>query len=193
MKLEKDFYVKVGFNSHMLTDRIINQNMNIIIATLILALSSFCGELHRKYSTFEAVPLLQYIVNQLKDDNSHDLIILEQLITKMTGIEVISNMSDNQIACFGGSETLRIESINTSIAEVRRTSRKSSTRLKDSLIESGLAIPLMILLSQQRQTCIFHKGIKSSRYLKLIGNAFDAVRIFIFINLNSFLSFILNT
>ena len=51
--------------------------------------------------------LLQYIVNQLKDDNSLDLMVLKELLAKMGGIEIIEDLSEEQLESQAGGEILR--------------------------------------------------------------------------------------
>jgi THO complex subunit 2 len=51
--------------------------------------------------------LLQYLVNTLKDNQSLDLLVLKELITRMTGKESLEDMSDAQVEAMAGGETLR--------------------------------------------------------------------------------------
>ena len=60
-----------------------------------------------------------------------------------------------------------------------RNTKKSSNRLKDTLLENELAIPLCLLMAQQRSGIVFTatsgqiEGDK--RHLKLIGKLYDQV------------------
>ena len=49
------------------------------------SLSSFCGNLYKKYPSIELVGLLQYITNTLKSGTSLQLLLLRDLVTKMSG------------------------------------------------------------------------------------------------------------
>ena len=57
-------------------------------------------------------------------------------------------------------------------AQVRNT-KKSSTRLKDTLLEHNLALSLCLLMAQQRDGVIYHEGTES--HLKLVGKLYDQV------------------
>lgn len=138
------------------------------------ALAAFCGTLLKKYPTMDATPVIQYIVNQLKDGNTHDLYVLKELVTKMAGIEVlVGQMSDQQLIAMGGGETLRNEALMVAGGDSRRSSKKSSSRLAKCLLEADVALALLILIARQRQTCIFHERVQDVRHLKLLGNLFD--------------------
>lgn len=58
--------------------------------------------------------------------------------------------------------------------------RKSSTRLKDTLLERDLALSLCLLMAQQRSSVIFREDT-GSRHLKLVGKLYDQVHFPIFI------------
>ena len=57
-------------------------------------------------------------------------------------------------------------------SQVRNT-KKSSTRLKDTVLEHDLALSLCLLISQQRDAVIYKEG--SQRHLKLVGKLYDQV------------------
>ncbi len=61
-------------------------------------------------------------------------------------------------------------------AQVRNT-RKSSLRLKDCVLEQDLAIPLCLLMAQQRQGILFLKdnSMEDKRHIKLLGKLYDQV------------------
>lgn len=77
------------------------------IAAWLQYSANFCGYLFRKYPSIELTGLLQYVVNQLKDGSSLDLLILRELIGKMAAIEIIEDLSDQQIDAQAGGESLR--------------------------------------------------------------------------------------
>ena len=61
------------------------------------SLSSFCGNLYKKYPSVELVGLLQYIANTLKSGQSLQLLLLRDLVTKMSGIDVLEDLSQEQL------------------------------------------------------------------------------------------------
>jgi THO complex subunit 2 len=50
--------------------------------------------------------------------------------------------------------------------------KRSTNKLKDTLLNNKLALPLMILIAQQRSAIIF-KG--DSQLLKMVGDMYDKV------------------
>eukprot|EP00959_Pyramimonas_sp_CCMP1952_P346414 7255238-Pyramimonas_sp.AAC.1 len=52
---------------------------------------------------------MQLLVNKLKDSQSIDLLVLKEVIQRMTGVEVLQDMSNDQIAASGGGDVLRAE------------------------------------------------------------------------------------
>ena len=55
-----------------------------------------------------------------------------------------------------------------------KNTRKSSQRLKDALIDNKLAVPICLLMAQQRN-CVVYQETEDS-HLKLVGKLFDQVR-----------------
>lgn len=139
------------------------------ISPWILSLSNFTGSVVKKYPV-ELPGLFQFIANQLKAEKSLDLLVLKEIVTKMAGIEATEQMTDDQLAALSGGELLRQE--GGYFNQVRNT-RKSSLRLKDALLENNLAIPLCVLMAQQRNCILFREQEHS--HLKLVGKLYDQV------------------
>merc|ERR1712142_573771 len=137
------------------------------ISMWLTALSSFCGAVYKKH-TIELTGLLQYVANQLKAKHSLDLLIIKEVVAKMGGIEGVEEMTNEQIEATAGGELLRQEA--ASFTQIKNT-RKSSQRLKDCLIERGLAVPLVLLMAQQGN-CVVYQETESD-HLKLVGKLFD--------------------
>src|SRR5699024_3247516 len=116
---------------------------------------------------------LQYVVEQLRQNNSTDLIILEQMISSMAGIITDTNFNDSQIQAMAGGEVLQSQTI-LQLLDKRHESKTTSKRLIKSLTSSKLAGQLLIAISQERLTCIFKESETSSE-LKLLGNVFDEI------------------
>merc|ERR1719357_908971 len=144
-----------------------NKTDGTSISMWLTALSSFCGAVYKKH-TIELTGLLQYVANQLKAKHSLDLIIIKEVVAKMGGVEGVEEMTSEQIEATAGGELLRQEA--ASFTQVKNT-RKSSQRLKDCLIESGLAVPLVLLMAQQGN-CVVYQETEDS-HLKLVGKLFD--------------------
>ena len=61
------------------------------------SLSSFCGNLYKKYPSIELVGLLNYMANTLKSGQSLQLLVLRDLVTKMSGIDMLEDLSKDQL------------------------------------------------------------------------------------------------
>lgn len=140
-------------------------------------LSLFIGVLIKRYSDIEVNALLQYLANQLKESESLDLLVLKEMITTMTGIQSIFDISEPQMDALAGSRTLQIEAIAPPQGEDRfsdKSLQRGSMRLLDSLRcgapEQQLMLPLLILLAQQRKLIALQPP---SPHLKLTSELLD--------------------
>ncbi|BFZ15044.1 hypothetical protein BsWGS_18083 [Bradybaena similaris] len=165
-------------------DRMKTDNMNISLWLQSLAI--FAGSICRKYQV-ELTGVLQYVANQLKAGKSTDLLLLREVVQKMAGIEISEEATDEQLEAMAGGELVRQEGSNFS--QVRNT-KKSSTRLKDSLLEHDLALSLCLLMSQQRDSTVFAED--ANKHLKLVGKLYDQCQDTL-VQFGSFLSMQLST
>ncbi|PWN35879.1 uncharacterized protein FA14DRAFT_172477 [Meira miltonrushii] len=153
------------------------------VSQWLQSLAAFTGTLYWRYAMMDCSPVLQYIANQLKENNIKDLVIIRELILKMAGIEPLQNLSDSQVAALTGGRMLRMEAMmiaNAGIAtKTRLALRKSSSRLLHALKQSMMIMPLLILIAQQRQACI-HLVPDSEAHLKYLGNLFDTCQEILF-------------
>ena len=103
--------------------------------------------------------LLSYVVHQLHNGQTTEIVVFRELIWKMAGIEPLPSLSDSQIAAMAGGPALRIETVASYTRGARMdpsdAALKGPARLGKVLQESGLALPLLIQISQQRQACVF--------------------------------------
>lgn len=132
-------------------------------------LAVFCGTLYRKYGV-DLNGLLQYVVNQLKTGNSLDLILVKELIEKMASIESLEELSESQVLIYAGGDFLRSETTQLTTPSSSKSTKKSSQRLMKALIDNNLAFPLAILISRQKNVCIYEMDLS---HLKLIGGLVD--------------------
>lgn len=154
------------------------------LAQWLTSLSSFSANIICRYKV-DFTGFLEYIAYQLKAGNSLDLVLLTNLIQKMTGIETIQAITDDKIEALMGGDVLRTECAYFN--QVKNT-RKPSARLKDALMESGLAMPLCILMAQLRDSLFFNQQDKTP--LKLVGKLYDQcqetlVQYGVFLSMNS--------
>ena len=97
-----------------------------------LGLANFCGTVFKKYN-IELTGLLQYVINQLKNGKryivhvlincvvkhqecllrrflgSFDLLVLKEVVQKMSGIEISEDMTSSQLEALAGGELLKAE------------------------------------------------------------------------------------
>ncbi|WVQ78452.1 hypothetical protein IAT38_000538 [Cryptococcus sp. DSM 104549] len=145
------------------------------VAFWLERLSKFLADINRRYSNMDLTPVLQYIINRLMRGHSGDLIILEKLMSSMSGVEPVPNdgVSPTQLQAYAGGREIIREAFSTtriSIAappepgqgdqpktvpvEKIRSIKKSLPRLVNALKDTGLAMPIWIGLAQTRQAVV---------------------------------------
>ncbi|WFD41584.1 THO2 plays a role in transcriptional elongation [Malassezia psittaci] len=152
------------------------------------SLAAFAGAFYKKYPAMECTPLLQYLTNRLKNNHVKDLIVFSELIQKMAGIEPIGELSEQQIAALTGGVLLQSEaamthiptapnagSVPTAILVARTMYKKGGARLLATLLSSHLALPILILMAQQRQACVF-LDTDAESHIKSLASTFDHVQ-----------------
>lgn len=147
------------------------QEGGLLTSRWLNALSTFAGRVYKRYSVMDPAPVLQYVVEQLRHNNSTDLIVLEQLISSMAGIISDNDFNEAQIQAMAGGELLRSQTI-LQLLDKRHESTNTSKRLLKSLTRTRLAGQLLVAISQERLTCVYNE---SSSELKLLGNIFDEI------------------
>lgn len=149
------------------------QEGGLLTSRWLNALATFAGRVFKRYSVMDPTPVLQYVAEQLRHNNSTDLIVLEQMISSMAGIISDTNFNDSQIQAMGGGEILQAQII-LQLLDKRHESKTTSKRLIRSLSASKLAGRLLISIAQERLTCVFRESDEGSE-LKLMGNVFDEI------------------
>jgi THO complex subunit 2 len=142
---------------------------------LLIGLASFTGMLFRRYSA-DLTPLFKYIVHQLYAGQTTEIVVLREVIWKMAGIEPLPSLSEVQITAMAGGPTLRIEAVASTARGARLDPGdavlKGPQRLGKALLESQLALPLLVQVAQQRQSAV-HKI--PDAHLKSLASLYDAV------------------
>ncbi|GAA5826823.1 hypothetical protein JCM5353_005408 [Sporobolomyces roseus] len=150
------------------------------VAMWLSGIASFTGQLYRRWAPMQtSLPvILQYLVNQLNSGNSKDLIVLRELISRMTAIEPFADLSDAQVLSLAGGRHLRNEVFQqTDLAQAGKRAQMSQlanakVRLQKSLLGRGqesLAMPLLVNIALQRQACLKN----TEAHLKSLGALFD--------------------
>ena len=131
----------------------------------------------RRYNS-DITPILKYIVHQLYNGQTTEIIVLKELIWKMAGIEPLPDLSDSQVLAMAGGPTLRVEAVASDTRGARLdpsdNGLKSPQRLGKALLDSSLALPLLIQVAQQRQSCVFKAP---DAHLKSLASLYDTVSI----------------
>ena len=147
-----------------------------------IGLATFAGQLYRRWASMAPSLwiVLQYLVNQLASGNSKDLVILRELISRMTGIEPFADLSDAQVLSLAGGRVLRSEVFYTT--EITQATKRlqatmvvaAKDRLTLALKRSKLAMPLLVNIALQRKACT-----ATEAHLKSLGALYDQVRCFV--------------
>ncbi|KAJ3190353.1 THO complex subunit 2 [Gaertneriomyces sp. JEL0708] len=115
------------------------------------SLATFTGQVFRKHG-MELEPLLRFVVNQLCVGNIHDLTVLQELISYMSGIKPMEEATEAQLEALAGGETLKREAL---FWENLRTTRRPGMRLCKALVDTQFAKQVAVLISQRRQEAAF--------------------------------------
>lgn len=133
------------------------------------ALATLVGAVYKKYNV-ELTGMLNYVMNQLKNEKSFDLLVLREVIQNMACIEGVAGATADQLEALGGGELLRQEAGSFTTTRNKR----ASARLRDAVLSGDTAVGLCILIAQQRECVVYRE---SSRLpLKLVGEMVDQCR-----------------
>ncbi|KAI9271323.1 transcription factor/nuclear export subunit protein 2-domain-containing protein [Sporodiniella umbellata] len=132
-------------------------------ATWLRSLATYTGMLFKKQD-IDATPLLRYLVYRLRyDDSVADLILLNEFVTKMGGIEILASACTNdQITAAGCSDSIKSEAFLPISADNRRASRRVLSRLKESLRKNQVGFEILVLLYRLSEACLSESGIPAS-------------------------------
>jgi THO complex subunit 2 len=152
------------------------------LATWLNCLADFAGHFFRKYPSAELTAILCYIYYQVLDGNPFDLVVMKELVTKMSGIEqLLEGHSEQQLQALAGGETLRSLAFTFGATQAPK---RAAQRLAQSLIDSKLAMPFAVLIGKQQSASIFNDKVE---HLKLLGGLYDQTHE-TFIHYSDFLS-----
>lgn len=146
------------------------------VAIWLTGLSAFCAKVFRRYAYMDVSTVTTYVACQLKNSNIYDLVVLRDLVAQMGGVLVRENLSDHQLRCYSGGDSLKEQAM--SLLREPGTLlgwKKSSSRLLKALTDTNLAGLLVILIAQERGSSLFNLKIEHISNLKLLGNLFDEV------------------
>lgn len=127
----------------------------------------FCGSIMKKYP-IDITGILKYIVEELLNKNYIELLVLKEILQKMTGIEITDEMTDDQIDALGGGECLRGEA---AYFVPLRSMKRSANRLKDALIQEDLLATMSIIVAQLKYNIVYEE--EQDFHLKFLGKLYD--------------------
>lgn len=144
------------------------------------ALTKFIAVFYCRYPTTELKGLFNYLLQRLSIGDSLDLLVLKELLGVMGGCETLLEVSPAQLDGLSGGRALRAEVMGTPAGVVgskglisASACRKATTVLRDELVSSQTAIPMLLLLAQVRSR-LLHDA--ESTQLKLISHLYDTAQ-----------------
>mmetsp|Transcript_30329 Transcript_30329/g.93856 ORF Transcript_30329/g.93856 Transcript_30329/m.93856 type:complete len:639 (+) Transcript_30329:488-2404(+) len=120
------------------------QDDGINIAHWFQHLAQFTGAFYRAFPQAELRALIDFLMLRLELGESLYLLVLNELLARMGGCEVLQDISDAQIGGLAGGETLRHEML-----AFDKASKRAVFKLRDVLCTSSTAVPLLALIAQQ--------------------------------------------
>lgn len=136
-------------------------------------LSLFIGRVFRRYSLMNTLPVLQYVLHQLRQHNATDLRILRDLISNMAGVTPDTDFTEAQVLAMAGGELLQSQTLQQ-VHDKRHESRTPAKRLMKTLIDNNLAAAYVVSLAQERQMSIYFLDSNSN---KVLSETFDEITI----------------
>ncbi|PFH59958.1 hypothetical protein XA68_11667 [Ophiocordyceps unilateralis] len=147
------------------------ENHALTTSKWLQALSRFSGKVFRRYPGLDPVPVLEYVDNQLLQGNATDLIILKEFVMTMGGIVDAADFTDYQVMSMAGGSWLRRYTL-VRAQDKRLENTKSSRRLIQALVDSGLAARLLIDIAQYRQAAVYQVP-EDEAHIKFLSSTID--------------------
>lgn len=152
------------------TDRDRLKSDGVSVEKWFMNLATFASAALKKHADrMELAGFLSLVFERLTEKESvADLTILSEIIAKMAGIESIETLSGPQLEALGGGDLLRKEGVYG--AELNRNTRRSSVKLRDTLLENKLAVAIAVAIGRER-AMITHSDM--AEHLKMISTMYD--------------------
>lgn len=153
-----------------------------VLSVWLNALASFAGTFFRRYPDTDVTGLLQFLINGLASRKSLDMVVLRNLVSSMAGIQVIAEISDDQLEGRSGGLVLRAQT--NVLSRLGGSKRKAASALHSAMTakvagantnggehEVKFGVVLVLLLAHQRGSIIIDSSI--SKQIKLTGRLYD--------------------
>eukprot|EP01031_Cornospumella_fuschlensis_P030654 gene30654-37039_t len=140
-----------------------------------LSLSKFIATFYGKFPATEVKGLLHYLLKSVQSGGSADLLVLKDLFAIMGGCTTLLDVSSTQLEGLAGGKVLRSEvlSSNNNSTVSAKQAKKSGSILRDELLASGTALPLLLFIAQIRSRVLFEQD---EIPLKLISQLYDTAQ-----------------
>lgn len=121
------------------------------------SLASFSGLFFKKYpEVWSTNPsIIQYVVNQLKNDSAIDVLILKDIFSTALGIGVKENMTREQILGQAGGKVLRSEVMEIDGSKPRSRNSRQTPPFIRLLLKDDFLLSLMVHLAQEKSHVVF--------------------------------------
>ncbi|KAK9861183.1 hypothetical protein WJX84_006826 [Apatococcus fuscideae] len=139
-------------------------------------LAVFVGLVCRKCPDVDLHAILEYLACRLKEFEVSELVVIKEIFTSLSGIDMIHSLNPHQLEATAGGDTLRAHSVamagNKVIgqSEQHRNAKRLLAALQKGPPEQHLLLPILVLLAQQRQHIATRSDVKE---LKLMLELFD--------------------
>lgn len=144
------------------------------------ALTKFIATYYCRYPTTELKGLLNYLLQRLSIGDSLDLLVLKELLGIMGSSETLLEVSAAQLEGLSGGRSLRAEVMGVAGGVVgskglisANACKKATLILREELIGSQTAIPLLLMIAQVRSRLLHDP---ETTELKLISHLYDTAQ-----------------
>ena len=152
-------------------DRLKEDGVNV--ADWLQNLARFASSaIRRHYASMDPAPLLRFVYAQLCDENGLDVILLQELLTLVAGIEKPENDSEALIEAHFGGPLLQ-STIQEAAQVTSKPPRRAFAHLKAALESENLTRPLLIALAQAVDAAVYRMDYE---HLKFTGSLVDVLQ-----------------
>ncbi|KAF2095017.1 hypothetical protein NA57DRAFT_45105, partial [Rhizodiscina lignyota] len=158
------------------------QGDGMLTSTWLQALSHFTGKVFHRYAVLNLNPILRYVCFQLRQGNSSDLDILQNLVEVMAGISPPISYNEWQIQALAGGGALLREIVFTQTQDNRNKEKTTAKRLMRSLTElpsgndsQGLLGPQLLVMLAQELLLFPNRDDVRNDPLKVMANNLDRI------------------
>ncbi|KAF2861951.1 hypothetical protein K470DRAFT_256485 [Piedraia hortae CBS 480.64] len=137
------------------------------------ALSQFVAALIQRYPSYNPAPVLRYVAHELRNGDSTNLEILQQILAQMAGVRLDMEFNEHQLLTMTTGELL-VSELLQQVGDKRHLCKDSAKRLVQSLSDGHLAGQILIALAQEWQMYPFREFSRTMP-LKVLSNNMDMV------------------